>query len=501
VKRLHRFIIFSYIGPFIMTFFIALFILLMQFLWRYLDDLVGKGLEVNVILELLMYASTSLVPMALPLAILLSSIMTFGNLGEHNELMAIKSAGISLTRIMQPLIIMVIFISIGAFMFSNNVMPYTNLKMQTLLWDVRHQKPEVSVKEGVFSDAIDGYSIKVARKSHKNSMLYDIMIYDHTRNDGNRDVTTADSGTMKMTLDKRYLLLTLYNGTRYLEEVESRKRWEQREFPHEIDHFEEEQLLIDLSGLGFERSDENLFKNSYAMLNIRQLKHNKDSLNKRFQRYEDDMVKNLSKNNYFKQLNISKADSSWYSTDSLSATSFNIDTLIAHLPQFQKEHAITSAIQFARVAKSYIAGSINEFDHQSRQIKRHEIEWHRKFALSFACILLFFIGAPLGAIIRKGGLGMPVVVSVLFFVIYYVINISGEKSAKIGAWPAWLGMWLSGFVFLPLGVFLTYQATHDSTIMNVTTYFDGIKKIGSYVNKLSKKIISIIVGPFLSKKK
>ena len=487
MKKLHLFILKSYIGPFILTFFIAQFLLLMQFLWKYIDDLVGKGLDFIVITELLIYASASLVPLALPLAILLSSIMTFGNMAEHNELMALKSAGINLFRIMFPLIIFISFVSVGAFFFSNNVMPYTNLKMGSLLYDVRKQRPEVSVKEGVFSDALEGYIIKVARKSKKTSMLYDLMIYDHTEKNGNRKVTLADSATMKVTNDNKFMVFTMYSGTNYDEIKEKSKRRDQKTHPYQITSFDQQRILIDMSGLGFERSDEKLFKNHYQMLNLNQLEYAVDSLSLKFERREDIFVTNLKKSNYFKRLKLNYSDSNWYKTDHRQLESLNIDSLFADLTSNKKRSVFEHAKNYVRSTQSFIASTSNELNGKMKYIKRHEIEWHRKFTLSFACLLLFFIGAPLGAIIRKGGLGLPVVVSVLFFVIYYVITISGEKSAKIGEWPAWLGMWISAIILFPLGMFLTYKAATDSVILNVETYIKPLKKLFALKNKLKNK--------------
>jgi lipopolysaccharide export system permease protein len=463
----------------------------MQFLWKYIDDLVGKGLDFSVIMELLLYASAGLVPLALPLSILLSSIMTFGNMAENYELMALKSAGISLIRIMFPLIIFIGFVSGGAFFFSNNVMPFTNLKMGALLYDVRHQKPEVSVKEGVFSDALEGYSIKVSRKNKKTSMLYNLMIYDHTEKNGNRIVTVADSATMEVTTDGKYMILNMYQGTSYNEVEEKKKRRNDKEHPHRVDKFEEQRILIDMSGLGFERTDEKLFKNHYQMLNLDQLKTAVDSLDEKFHNRETIFVSNLKKSNYFKRLKVGATDSIWYAKNTIDAESLDIDSLFNSFPAFKKKSVFEHARNYARSTQSYINTTSSELNHKMKYIKRHEIEWHRKFTLSFACLLLFFIGAPLGAIIRKGGLGMPVVVSVLFFVIYYVITISGEKSAKIGEWPSWLGMWISAIVLLPIGLFLTYKAATDSVILNVETYFTPLKKMFMRFVKYFQKWVSL----------
>jgi lipopolysaccharide export system permease protein len=460
----------------------------MQFLWKYIDDLVGKGLELSVIFELLSYASAGLVPLALPLAVLLSSIMTFGNLAEHNELMAIKSAGISLFRIMSPLIVFIALVGVGAFYFSNNVMPYTNLKMGALLYDVRQQKPEISIKEGIFSNALQGYSIKVSRKSKKTSMLYNIMIYDHVQSEGNRMVTIADSGTMVVTTDNKYLVLTMYQGKTYNEIVEKQKKRNNKEYPQRIDRFDEQRILIDMSGLGFERTDENLFKNHYQMLNLKQLQYTVDSLTESYEKREKSFVDVLKKGNYFKRITSGTADSVWYAKDSAITRTKSIDSLFNSMPLNKKRQVFENARSYARGTQSYITSSSTDITHKSQWIKRHEIEYHRKFTLSFACLLLFFIGAPLGAIIRKGGLGLPVVVSVFFFVIYYVITITGEKYAKIGEWPAWLGMWVSALILFPIGIFLTYKAANDSVILNTETYIEPIKKFIKRFFKTKDKI-------------
>ena len=500
VKKLDKFILKSYIGPFVLTFFISMFILLMQFLWRYLDDIVGKGLGAGVISELLLYASSSLVPMALPLAVLLSSIMTFGNLAEHYELMAIKSAGISLVKIMRPLVVFVVLVSICAFLFSNNIMPYTNLKMKTLLYDIKNQKPEVSIPEGVFSDAIDNYSIKVGHRSRKSPMLYDIMIYNHTADNGNRDVTLADSGTMIISANKRFMVVTLYNGTNYVEEVEKRRRWDDKEYPQRTTRFREERFMIDLSGMDFERSNESLYKTGAGMLNMSQLQYTTDSLNENYNKAASNYLNTLTKNNYFKKLDYSQADSLWYQTDVIpSPAGINIDSLFDSMTQSDMAGVLSYAVENARNAKAYISQSAAEFQTKRTIIKRYDIEWHRKFTLSIACILLFFIGAPLGAIIRKGGIGTPIVISVLFFVIYYVINISGEKAAKMGSWPAWLGMWISSMVFAPMGAFLTYKAVKDATFLELSTYTDFFRKV--FGKMMRNKRFAAIVNHFISEEK
>jgi len=485
VKTLHRFVLKSYLGPLVMTFFIAMFILLMQFLWKYIDDLVGKGLEWNVIVELLMYASAGLVPMALPLATLLASLMTLGNLGENNELLAMKSAGISLPRIMVPLIFVTIFISVGAFFFSNNILPYTNLKISTLLYSVKQQKPELIIKEGVFTNLIEGYSIKVADKDPKTSLLKRVLIYDHSTDVGNNSVTYADSGYMKPTSDQKFMVATLFSGYTYKEVAESKgsRKTTTGKLPAQKQKFEKQVIVFELRGFGLQRADESFFKDSYQVLNLSQLSATKDSLSAALDIQSQAFSSNISKNSLMRNPN-------WYirNTPVEPTYKINIDSLYTALPKSQQQIAVQRALDYARSSKSYITSTKEEFFHKKKYIARHQIEWNRKFTLSFACFVFFFIGAPLGAIIRKGGLGMPVVISVLFFIVYYIITISGEKFARELMWDPAMGMWVSSFILLPLGIFLSYKATNDSAIMNADFYIEAAKKLISLKSKLKKRV-------------
>ncbi len=468
-----------------MTFFISLFLLLMQFLWKYIDDLVGKGLEGIVILELMMYAAVNLIPMALPLAILLSSIMTFGNLGENYELVALKSSGISLQRIMLPLIIVSMLISVGAFYFSNNIMPITNLKFRSILHDVRKQRPELSIKEGQFYNGIDGYSIRVGKKNKKTNMMYDLMIYDHTKKEGNTNVTVADSGNMHLIDSSRYMILKLYDGKKYERLEEPAKNRRQKTYPFQRDYFKEEIILFELSGFGFERSDESLWKDNYEMLNVKQLQFTIDSLKLALVDKKMSFTKNVFISHYFRRE--IKVDS--LKTDSLLKLKniyVNTDSLYNSLEVSKKQRIVEMALNYARATKSYIYTSTDDIQYRKEWISKFFIEWHRKFTLSISCIILFFIGAPLGAIIRKGGLGMPAVVSVLFFILYYIISITGEKFSKEGVLLPAEGMWMSTAILLPLGIFLTYKATTDSVIFDITTYLEPVKKI---LNKVFKSKI------------
>lgn len=461
----------------------------MQFLWKYIDDLVGKGLSWDVISELLLYAGASLVPMALPLATLLASLMTMGNLGENNELLAMKSAGISLPRILSPLIVITIFISIGAFFFSNNVLPYTNLKISSLLYSVKQQKPDLIIKKGVFTNLVEGYSIKVSDKDPKTGKLRNILIYDHSSDNGNTAVTFADSGYMKPTSDQKFLVATLYTGYSY-KEVTSKKNVrpsKDNNLPAQKQLFEKEVIVFELKGFGLHRTDESFFKDSYQVLNLNQLQKAKDSLSLSLSQQVNSFSASLANNSIMRNPNWHRMERVKDTTTIKKKYAINLDSLYNTLPLAQKHIAISRALDHARSTKSYVSSTVDELHYKEKYIARHKIEWNRKFTLSFACFVFFFIGAPLGAIIRKGGLGTPVVISVLFFVIYYIITITGEKFARELYWNPALGMWISSFILLPLGIFLSYKATTDSVLMNADFYIEAIKKLATLKNFLKKK--------------
>ena len=489
MKRLHWFVVKSFLGPFFMTFFICVFILLMQFLWKYIDDLVGKGLEWNIIAELLAYASMGLVPLAFPLAMLLASIMTFGNLGENYELVAMKASGISLFRIMKPLMIVSVVITSLAFYFANNILPTTNLKLSALMWSVKQQKPEMVIKEGAFANDIDNYSIKVERKGRNNNMLYDVMIYDHSDNSGNVNVTLADSGRMEITEDRKFMTLTLYSGHSYTEE-NPRERGRDKRYAFRREHFGKEIINIGLKDFDFTRTDDNLFRNSYRMMNMTQLKSQEDSL---FKDYRYRLWRLMTSMNYLSPID-RKVSLTAIPIDSLKRefkanpdTIVNVDSMIVSMDDLAKQEMYTRAIADARNNTQTLSQKKGELYGRKKLINKYAMERHRKFTLSIACLIFFFIGAPLGAIIRKGGLGMPVVVSILMFITYYIVSITGEKFAREDAWSMVGGMWFSTVVFLPLGIFLTYKAAVDSGIMNIESYQLFFKKFFRFFNFSKKK--------------
>lgn len=485
IKRLHLLVLKSYIGPLFVTFFISLFVLVMQFLWVYIEDLVGKGLEWTVIAELLTYAAAGLVPMALPLAILFASIMTFGDMGEHFELTAMKSAGISLQKIMAPLIVLSVIISIGAFFFSNHVIPYTNLKTGSLLYDVMHQRPELNIKEGIFNNDIDGYSIKIKSKNPKTAMMYDFMIYDHSERRGNPKVTLADSGRMEMTDDQRYMIVTLYHGYSY-EEMKESNRGIKKKYPEHHDKFDKQVIIFELEGGELKRTDEALFKHNYQMKNLNELSHSQDSLQKKLDRKKENFISGLNRSKYYRyERKITNyADTSQLIRDSIIRhikpeklkVVENLDSLYNSLKPGEKQRVLDMATEYAQNAQKLIQTTEKDLYERKKNIQKHKAAWHEKLTLSFACLIFFFIGAPLGAIIRKGGFGMPFLVSIIFFLIYYVITITGKKLAQEGTWEAWQGMWLSSAFTLPMGIFLTYKATTDSVLFDFDTYLNILKR-------------------------
>ncbi len=462
-KKLTLLVIKSFAGPMLTTFIISIFVLLMQFLWKYIDDLVGKGLEWYIIVKLMLYVSITLVPLALPLALLLASIMTFGNLAEHFELTAFKSAGVSLQRVMRPLVVTAVLISISAFIFSNNILPYANLKMNALLYDVRQQKPALLIQEGIFYNGIDGYSIKIGQKDRDGQTIHNIMIYDHTENRGNTKVILADIGKMAMSDDERYLILNLVKGYSY-EEKDNRPGKNSR--PMMRTEFEEETIRMDLSSFKMTRTNEQLFRDNYQMLNLNQLSEASDSIERKI----------VERKNNFKGVLFPALNIDTLKAKDLRSINFKEKSFIANFPRDRRAGIASTALYGARNIRSLTEDTFRDLDAKSRTLARHNIEWQRKFTLSFACLILFFIGAPLGAIIRKGGLGMPMVVSIFFFVVFHIISITGEKFAREEVIPAWKGMWVASAVLLPVGLFLAYKATTDSALFDTDSYLRFFKK-------------------------
>lgn len=494
LKKLHWLFIKSFTGPFIGTFFVALFLFLMQTIWKYLEDLVGKGLEVSVIFEFIFYFAIHLIPMALPLAILLSSIMVFGNLAERYELVAIKSAGVSLLKAMRPMFLISIILAISAFFVSNNLIPKANLSWGALLYDVMQKKPAMNIVDNVFFKDIEGYQIRVGKKHDDNQTIEDILIYVNTnRKDGNNNILIAERGKMTISDDNRFMTLYLENGKRYQELVNDPNY--KKSMPHNTMAFESYHLTIDLSELAFNRTDKERFSEDHRMMNIKQLDIRIDSLNRFIAKKNNSLFDYIEP--YFfeasdtiniqdtsvserlayllsrKKITITK---SVPATDSLSSIAINP---LTKTPSKKKktlykamtmEDIIERAAQNANNIKRISSNNINDLSGQKELKAKYAVEWHRKFTLAVSCILLFFIGAPLGAIIKKGGFGLPLVISILLFIFYYVVSIFGEKLIKQGVLPPIIGMWMALGLFFPLAIFLTYKASRDSQLFNIDFY-------------------------------
>lgn len=480
IKKLNLLLLKSYLGPFVLTFFIAIFVLLMQFVWKYIDDLVGKGLEMAILAELLFYAATTFVPLALPLAILLSSLMTFGNFGENYELAAAKSVGVSLRKMMTPLIWLCVFFAGLAFYFSNNILPIANLKMTSTLYDVTNAKPTLNIREGFFYHGIENYVIKVGYKDKDGKSVRNIIIYDHTKERGNTSITIAESGKMQMTEDERYLLVELYNGFSYNELLENREHFNSR--PMERYYFDEKHIRFDLSSFAMQRTNEEFFKDHFQMMNISQLNEAKDSLNNVINsRYYFFAEQQFSYWHFLSHADTKKLDSN------ILKSNLDYESFISNFDNEDQLFIVQNALRSAQNIYEISGFQFLELDNYNRNYRRFNVEYIRKFTLSVACFILFFIGAPLGAIIRKGGLGMPLVIAALIFVFYYIISITGEKFVREGVWNPYIGMWLSSAILLPFGVWLTLKTTSDSPLLDAELYYKYLNKISSFFKKIFKK--------------
>ena len=431
----------------------------MQFLWKWIDDLVGKGLELLEIGELLFYASVRFVPLALPISMLLASVMTFGAFGEKSELVAMKSAGISLKRMMSSLFIFVLFISIGSFSFSNYVMPVVNLKSGSLLYAIQKQKPSLNIKAGVFYNGIEGYSIKIEEKSDDGNLLKNILIYNHTSRNGNNNILIAKSGSMRLTKDEKFLEFKLFDGYNYSQEKDKRGK---RKNNHKRIKFKEDIILFNLSEFEFKRTSVDLYKGHYAMLNNLQLSNAIDSLNKKLLEKKALIKESLIKNYNF---NLQVSDS----------TSF--PTLKSREKIIQEQRIYDFSLNKIRSLKSIAKTNKSDIEYRDLIITKHKIEWHRKIALAVACFIFFLIGVPLGTIIRKGGFGLPVMFSILFFIFYHVINIIGEKSSKEGTLEPFEGMWIANIIFFPISIILIYITTKNISLFDASRFSNSFNKL------------------------
>lgn len=463
-KSLHLLVIRSFVGPFFVTFFIALFILMLQFVMKYLDDFMGKGLAVSVIIELLTYAVVPFVLYALPMAILLSSLMTFGNLGEHYELVAMKSAGISLPRIMTPLIVTNIFLATGLFFYANIIMPKANLNFYSLLYDITQAKPAFQLTSGAFYNGIKDVSIQVRKVDNATNVLTDVLIYDHTSNLGANKIITAKKGKMEFTQDKNYLVMTLYDGWLHEELLPEPNKG--KNYPHSTTYFRKYVTRFDISSLQLNRTDKKLFLHSEKMKNNRELVKLEDSLKKDIQK----MLKNGR--DYFKPY--FHYDSTLRKEDIKPNPELLSKPVIEWFPKDKHTLVYRNAFNQTQGHKDYLIGYRNDLLETQKKAVRAKLEYHQKFALPAICIIFMAIGAPLGAIIRKGGLGLPTVVSTIFFILYWMLSETGRKMALKGEINAVHGAWLGVYILLPVSIVVTYLATTDSNIMDTSYYKTAI---------------------------
>ena len=474
MKTIHKLVLKAYLGPLIMTFFIVTFVLMMNFVWRFIEDLTGKGLSADVILELIFYATINMIPLGLPLAMLLAGIMTMGNMGENFELQAMKSAGMSLMRIMQPLIIVTFLISIGSFFLVNNLVPYAYKRSMIILSDIKRQKQVLEFKDGLFFNGIhEDMSIRVEHQDPETGLLHNVLIYDSRSQGGNMTTTMAETGYIRLSDDKKFLLVTLYNGDNY-QQTRNTRWYTKNSLRH--DKFDVQDMTIRMEGFDFQQSD-NAMVNSSQAKNIVELQHAIDSLDvtvaEAVARSYDPLLRDNLFTNDIQVLQLPDS----MRIDKSAFVDINLLDSIKTLPLREQSEIFKTAKTMANNSRnsfSYDEGSAKD---GLNQLYRSKNDWHKKLSLPFSVIIFFLIGAPLGAIIRKGGMGTPIVISVIFFVIYYVISLSGEKMAKEGTWSSFTGIWISSFILTPIAIYLMIKATNDSSLLDTDWYDAQFKKI------------------------
>ena len=487
MKRIDRFILKSFVGPFIAILLVVIFILMMQFLWLYIDELVGKGLSIKVIIEVLLWGSATLLPLALPLATLLSSMMVLGTLGENNELLAIKAAGISLQRILVPIGVICLGVSVGAFFISNDLIPLAYNKIYTLRDDISKTKEEIRIPTGTFYDGIDGYILRIEDRDKESGMMYDVMVYNHTKNKGNVSLTIADSALLKMSKDKTYLSFYLYSGTNY-EETNTKKYRDTTLTLQKID-FMNQELIIPVENYSFQKSDSSRFDDQVKSMNLDQLHSTKDSLGHINREGKKANIETLQRSRTLR-----------YNSQLDTAGNKGITTPFVRedYNRWKDIDAEIKAVERARSNAQELYTTVSNFQRERHYetliLRLIDIEVFKKFALSIACFIFFLIGAPIGALIRKGGLGTPAIISVLFFVAYWVIDITGTKLAKDAALDPFSGVFISTYILFPIGVYLTWQAIHDSPFLRISHIKNAYKKIKAKIMDTFKKTRIVYMG-------
>ena len=487
MRRLDRFILKAFIGPFVAILAIVIFILVMQFLWLYIDELVGKGLEFKVILEFLMWGSCQVLPLAMPLATLLSSMMTLGQLGENFELTAIKASGISLTRVLAPLIVAAAVITIGAFYIGDRLVPYSINQIYTMRDDLGRTKSEIKIPVGTFYDGIEGYILRIDERDKASGMMYGVMVYDHSDNKGNTSLTVADSAMMKMSKAKDYLTFQLYDGISYQEN--NTKRYRDTTLALQRLQFSRQEMVIPLENYAYQHSDSARYGEQVKSMSLKQLTAGHDSLSRLAMIGMEKHMKDLGSQSgltYRHQL-----DTSWRSSGKLPLE-YPLEHKFKSLRDEKRawESAASSAGMMESSLRSY---ALESFEY-TVMLRRTDVEMWKKYAQALACFILFFIGAPIGALIRKGGLGTPAIISVLFFVLYWVVDISGTKLARDGATSPWVGNFISAFVLAPIGAFLSWTAIRETNLFNTDGFKSGWRKVKSKIMSFFRKTRIVYMG-------
>ncbi len=450
------------------TFFISLFVLMMQFLWRYVDELIGKGLSIEVLAQFFWYMSLMLIPQALPLAILLASLITMGNIGENSELTAIKAAGISLMQTLRPLIFITCFITVASFYFQNNIGPDSTKNLAQLLNSMKQKSPELEIPEGIFYDGIPQCNLYVQKKDLESGMLYGVMIYRMTNSFEDAAIILADSGRLQSTADKQHLLLSLYNGE-WFENMRSQEFAGNANVPYRRESFISKRIVLDFDS-GFNLTDASVFSNNAQAKSLKQIFHAVDSMNHVYDSIGRGTRQDLDRMfSYTYPREVDKNDSLEAVKKGLQST-YSFDTIVSRLKPSDKLEALQRALNRVQIMTSELEFRQMITSDGDELIRKHWLEAVNKFTLSLTCLIFFFIGAPLGAIIRKGGLGVPVIISVLVFIVFYILDNTGFRMARLGAWPIWFGKGLAPAVLIPLASFVTYKANKDSMVFNMDAY-------------------------------
>ena len=491
IKKLDIFVVKSFGIMFVGTFFICLFIFIMQLLWLYVDELVGKGIPMDVLMKFFYYAALTLVPKSLPLAVLLAALITFGNFGERMELTAMKAAGVPLLRVMSPLVAFSIGLGMMSFYFQNVTVPYANLQLQTLLISMKQKSPELEIPEGAFYDGIENYNLYVKKKDNNTGMLYGVVIYNMGNGFENATILKADSGRLETTADKQHLKFVLYHG----EQFENLKDGQinSRNIPYRREQFGEKTMLIEFS-TDFDMMDGSFLSANAMNKNMPQLAHDVDSMS-----VEQDSIGRAYfaqlKSNSYASYQLTKGDTTKLRefVEKEQASRVDVDSLFHSSTREQRKKWLENEQRRIKNLGDELSLKAKTVYNADKKIRRHQIEWFYKITMSLSCLVFFLIGAPLGAIIRKGGLGMPIIVSVFTFIVYYILDTSGTKLAREGEIPVWWGTWMSTAVLAPVGIFLTYQANKDSGVFNPDLYKTAFRWLFGLRTKRNNVLKEVII--------